>query len=741
VQRIVQGLIALAIALAAYAGNALETLELAFLETRYNLLDRPATGELVAVQIDAPTIQELDKWPLPRHTYAFVVRALVAAGASEIAIDVDMSARTDSAETAALARALEDAGGHIILPAFTQFATPGDFDGDLVDAVPEQALAPHAWLGSVNVVPDRDGRLRQLMHGMRTSDGTFRYSMFALLAGRARPAPEPFYIDYGIDVRSIPRISFVDVLNGRFDVNMVTGKRIIIGGTAVELGDHFSVPRYGVMSGPMVQAMGFETLVQGREIHRTGPVAVVILLLMVLGAMLTLPRAWSWRERGAVSLGLVAFLQLGAIALQAYGAISVDVVPAVVVIVLCLGMQLSLFGDAQRLLAAQQKRIADHQRIILDRVVSDSGDGIAIVDRSGRIEMANRRTFDLCGVAQGETDTHLDDLFRNLVFIQERPASGWLSLPHMEAVVHGDNPNTASRHLDLTINRSLVPELKEGPRGSTKREVFGLTVRDVTDKARMIEAQRDAREQAERANRAKTDFLANMSHELRTPLNAVIGFSELMEHQAHGPLGAPDYLEYAAHIAGSGRHLLAIVNDIMDITRAEMDEVDLVDEPACLTEIAESAIYAARGDEDACAHSFRTEFDFGMPEVRVDAARIQRAIENLLKNAAAFSPPSTHITVRTFMDDRGCAVISVADEGEGISPDMLSSILMPFQQVRSSMNRTSDGIGLGLTIVSAYMKLHGGEVRIESEMGQGTTVQLVLPAARVLDGGLAKASL
>lgn len=729
-QRLVQGCAVFFIAMGAFAFGALETLELALLESRFSLLDRSASGEVVAVQIDARSVQELGQWPLPRNTYAFVVRSLVAAGANEIAIDVDMSARTNENETAALARALEDAGGHVILPAFTQLAQPGVYDGNLIDAEPTPELTPHAWLGSVNVVPDKDGRLRQLMHGMWNADGAFRYSMFALLAGKAKPKPEPFYVDYGIDVRTIPRISFVDVMDGRFDVNVVNGKRVIIGGTAVELGDHFAVPRYGVMSGPMVQAMGFETLHQGREIHRTGPIGVVLLVILVLAGALCMPQQRGWIGHAAiVAVAVVGLLAVSGL-LQHFAAISLDILPALFALMLLFGLQLVLMSDLQRRNAARQKRIASHQRILLDRVVSDSFDGIAILDANGRIEQANKQTFDLCNAPHTGTAANLDYLVENLSLDRDRPAGGWHNVPLGEPVLGRVVREGTEHHLEIRLNRSEVPVDTPLPNGKMYRHVLGLTIRDVTDSIRAVTAQREAREQAERANRAKTDFIANMSHELRTPLNSVIGFAELMEQQALGPLGSPDYQEYAAHISGSGRHLLSIVNDIMDVTRAEMGDVQLADDAVCLAEIAEGAIHAARGDADACAHTIRTEFDFDVGEVLADGPRIQRAIGNLLRNAACYSPPDAPITVRTRVDHDGRPIVEVEDRGDGIPADMLSSILMPFQQVKASAHRTSDGVGLGLTVVAAFMKLHEGTIEIDSSVGEGTTVRLVFPAER-----------
>ncbi|WP_422364455.1 CHASE2 domain-containing protein [Pyruvatibacter mobilis] len=726
-------MIAFLVAMGAYMAGALETLELGLLETRFSVLDRPATGDLVAVQIDARSIQELGEWPLSRSKYALVVQTLVDAGVLEIAIDVDMSARSDPDATALLAAALEAAGGHVLLPAFIQKAGAGPDGAALMDTRPEDSLLPHAWLASVNVVPDADGRLRRLIFGMDTPDGDFRYSMFALLAERARPSAAPFYVDFGIDVRSIPRVSFADVLYGRFDPATLRGKKVIIGGTAVELGDHFSVPRYGVMSGPMVQAMGFETLRQGREIHRTGPMAVILMLGVILVLSQIMPQRWGWRQQSLMALGAAGTLLVFSVAVQELVCISVDVVPGITLIIVCFGMQMSLFADAQQKAAAHQKRVAARQRILLDRVVADSFDGIAILDADGQIEKANDRTFELCGADGADRPGHVDALLGTLTISRDRPAGGWHLLPAGEAALAQCDTDDGVRHVELTVSRSEVPLTqlsRDG--GAGTRTVYGLTVRDVTDRVVAARATEAAREEAERANRAKTDFLANMSHELRTPLNAVIGFAELMESEALGPLGNDDYREYAGDIHTSGRHLLSIVNDILDITRSEMGDLALNENETCLNELAEAAISACRRAPEQEGREIIADFDHALPEVLADPGRIQRCIEGLLSNALKFSDGEKKVIVRTGTESDGCPFVEVEDFGTGIPRQMLSSILMPFQQVASSRNRTSGGTGLGLTIVSAFMAAHDGKVDIESEEGEGTRMRLVLPAERSL---------
>ncbi|WP_207480445.1 PAS domain-containing sensor histidine kinase [Arenibaculum pallidiluteum] len=248
----------------------------------------------------------------------------------------------------------------------------------------------------------------------------------------------------------------------------------------------------------------------------------------------------------------------------------------------------------------------------------------------------------------------------------------------------------------------------------------------------------EARDAAQTANRAKTAFMANMSHELRTPLNAIIGFSEVMRGEIFGPLGAPQYAAYAAHIHDSGRHLLALIEDVLDVSRIEAGQTQLRPEPMPLEGVLlECRAWIARRAEE---HGVRLTLDLPTPCPRLHADRraVRQMILNLLANAVKFTPPGGSVALAVRETGSGVE-LSVSDTGIGIAPQDIQRVLQPFQQVESVLTRSYGGVGLGLSIVKALIEAHGGALRIASTVGAGTTVTLSFPPALVQADGVSEA--
>ncbi len=249
--------------------------------------------------------------------------------------------------------------------------------------------------------------------------------------------------------------------------------------------------------------------------------------------------------------------------------------------------------------------------------------------------------------------------------------------------------------------------------------------------ARGIELQR-AREEADRANRAKSDFLAQMSHELRTPLNAILGFSEIMQHEMFGPVGNARYRDYANDIHVSGAHLLSIINDILDLAKAEAGKQELQEDrmsvvetvTACVRLMGERATNAGVGLENNVPPD--------LPDLHADERKVKQVLLNLLSNAVKFTPPGGRIAVDARIDDDGTMQVEVSDTGIGMSVADIPKALAPFGQIDSRLARKYQGTGLGLPLVRALTDLHGATLNIVSAVGQGTTVVVTFPACRVL---------
>ena len=220
------------------------------------------------------------------------------------------------------------------------------------------------------------------------------------------------------------------------------------------------------------------------------------------------------------------------------------------------------------------------------------------------------------------------------------------------------------------------------------------------------------------ASQTKSHFLALMSHELRTPLNAIIGFSEILNKETFGPLSAR-YREYAGDIHGAGRHLLALINDILDLSKAEAGKLDLQPEAIDIFALVEDCVRLVAGR----ARDQRLRLDMhvarDLPQLYGDALRIKQVLLNLLTNAIKFTP-------------EGGFVLSVSDTGIGMAPEMIPIALEPFRQIASPFARDVEGTGLGLSLVKLLTEQHGGEIAIDSTLNQGTTVFVRLPASRTL---------
>ena len=234
---------------------------------------------------------------------------------------------------------------------------------------------------------------------------------------------------------------------------------------------------------------------------------------------------------------------------------------------------------------------------------------------------------------------------------------------------------------------------------------------------------------AEGANQAKSEFLANMSHELRTPLNAINGFSEMMAAEMYGPLGDPRYRDYARDILNSGQHLLALINDILDMSKIEAGKMNLRFEPVSLEDVAEDALRLVRNRAEAAGLALRLDFS-DLPEVEADYRAVKQVLLNLLSNAIKFTPRGGMVTVAAERrdDPLGERVrISVQDTGIGIPSEDLARLARPFEQIESQHAKTQQGTGLGLALTKALVEMHGGLLDLRSAPGQGTSATFSLP--------------
>ena len=267
---------------------------------------------------------------------------------------------------------------------------------------------------------------------------------------------------------------------------------------------------------------------------------------------------------------------------------------------------------------------------------------------------------------------------------------------------------------------------------------FVAIVRDITTRKKLEETLIQAKDQAEAANRAKSEFISSVSHELRTPLNAIIGFSKLLQNPRIGPLNE-DQEAYIADVVHSAEHLMQLINDLLDLSKIEAGKLALDPAPACLADILTNSLTIVR--EKARQHNLSLQSEIApeiieLPPVLMDARKVKQILFNLLSNAAKFTPDGGKIVVAAQLQAASPegdgstpahAVISVRDSGIGIAPDQQERIFGAFEQVDNSYSKQQQGTGLGLALTRRLVELHGGRVQVESALGQGSTFSFHLP--------------
>ncbi len=277
---------------------------------------------------------------------------------------------------------------------------------------------------------------------------------------------------------------------------------------------------------------------------------------------------------------------------------------------------------------------------------------------------------------------------------------------------------------EFPVELSLGIWLQDG------KKFFSGIVHDIS-KRKAAEAELiKAKEEAESANRTKTDFLANMSHELRTPLNGILGFSQMMLEELFGPLGHENNKTYVKDINHAGQHLLRLVNEILDISKIEAGELTLLESQVDVANVISASITMGQGQITEAELNLTTEIDDDLPLILADQTRIEQILNNLLSNAIKFTPKGGELSIQATLNGNDEFLLKVTDTGIGIKEEDIPKVLQPFEQVENIMSRSHEGSGLGLSLVKHLVEAQGGSMRIDSKIDHGTTVSITFPKSK-----------
>jgi signal transduction histidine kinase len=373
--------------------------------------------------------------------------------------------------------------------------------------------------------------------------------------------------------------------------------------------------------------------------------------------------------------------------------------------------------------AFRRRRCAEAR--LLQSTLENIGEGLSVFDSRGRLIAWNSR---FCELLELPPDLTVGAPLRDILMLQAVRGDFGRDDPSAEVtkrleLFYRDVPTTKERVTPrgriLQISRRAMPD-----------GAIVSVYSDVTDLKASERKLIQARSQAEMANHAKSEFLANMSHELRTPLNAIIGFSEIIAHELFGPLGNEKYLDYMKDIHKSSLHLLAIINDVLDMSKIEAGKLELSKEPLNIRHLIGEVIRMMRERADSRGIGLVTKLADEEVEIWADERAMKQIFLNLLSNAIKFSRDGGEVCIRVISGEPGLAVVEFEDHGIGMNEEELERALQPFGQAKPSTTRNYGGTGLGLPITKGLIEAHGGKLAIESRAGQGTIARISLPTER-----------
>lgn len=453
---------------------------------RFKLVDRQPTGDIIFVDIDTKSIDSVGQWPWPRSLYATLFDKLKMQGATDIAFDIDFSSASTEAEDAAFEKALNRASGVIILPVFSQALTAQAGESRVHYNIPIDRFEQATLIGTVNVPVEADGRIRAYRLGA-VVNGMPTPSLAVALAGLNGPVGGEFLIDFSIRADQIARFSAIDILDDQIAGHLVSGRKVVIGSSAQELRDFFWVPRYGLLSGPILHALAAETILQDRTLAQTGSLISVFGLGLLAALVLYLMRRMHWTRFLLILVLLSLAMELVSLMILQVAPILVDTSLWQASIAAFAVYSILRQIDVHKILLLIMRNEKRNTQTVLDRVIADNSDGIFIVEENGKVITVSRAGLEILKL---ETDTDYSD--RSVEDILPEVLSGPVlnsisdhkegieaKLEQQEIELVLDNNDTLILEYSITPSR-LGGGFSSNGRPKPDKHIACLTFRDIT---------------------------------------------------------------------------------------------------------------------------------------------------------------------------------------------------------------------------------------------------------------------
>jgi PAS domain S-box-containing protein len=396
-------------------------------------------------------------------------------------------------------------------------------------------------------------------------------------------------------------------------------------------------------------------------------------------------------------------------------------------VVLFLGLLSSLIDRRFAEQAEREAGVLRRSEQRLRSLVQNGSDVIVVVSSMGRITYASSSSLRILG---WPSELLTGKFFVDLTAPNDRKSGQSL----LDTIARQPMANTIG-HVNLVLaDGALRPFEIIGNDLREDAAVGGIVMnlRDISERRRVEDELRQARDKAEAASRAKSIFLANMSHELRTPLNAIIGFSELILSEGFGPIGNARYSDYIRDINTSGTHLLGIINNILDLSKAEANRLELHDDHVDIAQAVAMSVTTISGQATRDGLKILVDVPGDLPLLRADEGKLRQILINVLSNAAKFTKQGGHIAIKAGTTPDGGLAFTITDSGIGMAREKIAIAMEPFGQVDSDLNRRYEGTGLGLPLTKRLVELHDGTLELESEPGWGTRVKIAFPPIRLI---------